>query len=144
MSARRRKHRRIQQFRDITVAGAFQMGPSLAGTAMKWPIPGSRSLNRPSECRGSPGPTGRFRVQFVEAVIGSGLTGSETAVTFGVAWWMVRAGLTEAYVLTCLKWMGSARGCWASMNFGSGLLEVYPRPGILVADPTSAVYDHNR
>jgi hypothetical protein len=44
--------------------------------------------------------TGRLRDQYVEAVIRSGRAGSEAAAAFVVSWWMVRAALNEACILT--------------------------------------------
>ena len=44
--------------------------------------------------------TGRLRDHVVDAVISSGRAVSETAAAFAVSWWMVRAALTEACLLT--------------------------------------------
>ncbi|BCW73491.1 hypothetical protein NicSoilB8_45350 (plasmid) [Arthrobacter sp. NicSoilB8] len=44
--------------------------------------------------------TGRLRDHVVDAVINSGRAVSETAAAFAVSWWMVRAALTEACLLT--------------------------------------------
>ncbi|WP_430910048.1 transposase [Paenarthrobacter ureafaciens] len=43
--------------------------------------------------------TSRLRAQLVDAVITSGRAMSETALGFAVSWWMVRAAVTEAYLL---------------------------------------------
>nr|WP_227878814.1 helix-turn-helix domain-containing protein [Arthrobacter dokdonellae] len=64
--------------------------------------------------------TGRLRDHVVDAVIRSGRAVSETAVAFGVSWWMVRAALNEACLLTLPDVDELSRGCWALMNTGSG------------------------
>ncbi|BCW73629.1 transposase family protein [Arthrobacter sp. NicSoilB8] len=99
--ATRRKERRFQRIRDIPVAGAVEVlwskyrwhcvepeGPRLSFFESTAQVP-RRARS-----------TGRLRDHVVDAVINSGRAVSETAAAFAVSWWMVRAALTEACLLT--------------------------------------------
>ncbi|CCQ45016.1 putative hydroxylase domain protein [Pseudarthrobacter siccitolerans] len=49
----------------------------------------------------------------MDAVINSGRATFETAAAFAVSWWMVRAALTKACLLTLPGADGLGRGCCA-------------------------------
>ncbi|KRE71192.1 ISL3 family transposase [Arthrobacter sp. Soil762] len=99
--ASRRKERRLQRIRDIPVAGAVEV----LWSKYRWYCE-ERACARlsffesttqvPRRARS----TGRLRDHVVDAVIRSGRAVSETAAAFGVSWWMVRAALNEACLLT--------------------------------------------
>lgn len=98
--ASRRKERRLQQLRDIPVAGALDV----LWSKYSWYCE-ERACDRLSFFESTPQvprrarSTGRVRDQLVDAVIRSGRAVSETAAGFAVSWWMVRAAMTEACLL---------------------------------------------
>ncbi|MDQ0240159.1 MULTISPECIES: ISL3 family transposase [Arthrobacter] len=99
--ASRRKERRFQRIRDIPVAGAVEVLWSKYRWYCEEPACGRLSFFEstaqvPARARS----TGRLRDHLVDAVIRSGRAVSETAAAFAVSWWMVRAALTEACVMT--------------------------------------------
>ena len=99
--ATRRKERRFQRIRDIPVAGALEV----LWSKYRWYCEESKcsrlsffesTAQVPRRARS----TGRLRNHVVDAVFSSGRDVSETAAAFAVSWWMVRAALTEACLLT--------------------------------------------
>ncbi|WP_231377413.1 helix-turn-helix domain-containing protein [Arthrobacter sp. 162MFSha1.1] len=98
--ASRRKERRLQQLRDIPVAGALDV----LWSKYRWYCE-ERACDRLSFFESTPQvprrarSTRRVRDQLVDAVIRSGRAVSETAAGFAVSWWMVRAAMTEACLL---------------------------------------------
>jgi transposase len=99
--ASRRKERRLQRIRDIPVAGSVEV----LWSKYRWHCEErtcprlsffEATIQVPHHARS----TGRLRDHVVDAVIRSGRAVSETAVAFGVSWWMVRAALNEACLLT--------------------------------------------
>jgi transposase len=99
--ATRRKERRVQRIRDIPVAGAVEVLWSKYRWYCEEPACDRLSFFEstaqvPRRARS----TARLRDHVVDAVIRSGRAVSETAAAFAVSWWMVRAALNEACVLT--------------------------------------------
>ncbi|MDP9982277.1 transposase [Pseudarthrobacter oxydans] len=99
--ATRRKERRFQRIRDIPVAGAVEVLWSKYRWHCEEPKCARLSFFEstaqvPRRARS----TGRLRDHVVDAVINSGRAVSETAAAFAVSWWLVRAALTEACLLT--------------------------------------------
>jgi transposase len=99
--ATRRKERRFQRIRDIPIAGAVEVLWSKyrwhceeAGCARLSFFESTAQVPRRARS------TTRLRDHVVEAVVNSGRAVSETAAAFAVSWWMVRAALTEACLLT--------------------------------------------
>jgi transposase len=99
--ATRRKERRFQRIRDIPIAGAVEVLWSKyrwhceeAGCARLSFFESTAQVPRRARS------TTRLRDHVVEAVVNSGQAVSETAAAFAVSWWMVRAALTEACLLT--------------------------------------------
>uniref|UniRef100_UPI0019699BA2 transposase n=1 Tax=Arthrobacter celericrescens TaxID=2320851 RepID=UPI0019699BA2 len=99
--ASRRKERRVQRIRDIPIAGAVEV----LWSKYRWYCEEAAcdrlsffesTAQVPARARS----TARLRDQLVDAVIRSGRAVSETAAAFAVSWWMVRAALTEACLLT--------------------------------------------
>ena len=99
--ATRRKERRFQRIRDIPVAGKIEV----LWRKYRWychePLCERLSFFEsttqvPSRARS----TGRLRDHLVDAVIRSGRAMSETAAGFAVSWWMVRAAVNEAAIIT--------------------------------------------
>jgi transposase len=97
----RRKERRFQRIRDIPVAGPVEV----LWSKYRWHCEETAcdrlsffesTAQVPRRARS----TGRLRDQLVDAVIRSGRAVSETAAAFAVSWWMVRAALNEACLLT--------------------------------------------
>jgi hypothetical protein len=99
--ATRRKERRVQRIWDIPVAGAVEV----LWSKYRWhceerTCPRLSFFEATTQVPGCARSTGRLRDHAVDAVIRSGRPVSETAVAFGVSWWMVRAALNEACLLT--------------------------------------------
>jgi transposase len=97
----RRKERRFQRIRDIPVAGAVEVLWSKYRWYCDEPACARLSffestVQVPRRARS----TTRLRDNVVDAVIRSGRAVSETAAAFAVSWWMVRAALNEACLLT--------------------------------------------
>jgi transposase len=97
----RRKERRFQRIRDIPVAGPVEV----LWSKYRWHCEETAcdrlsffesTTQVPRRARS----TGRLRDHVVDAVIRSGRAVSETAAAFAVSWWMVRAALNEACILT--------------------------------------------
>ena len=99
--ATRRKERRFQRIRDIPVAGAVEVLWSKYRWYCEEPAcPRLSFFESTAQVPRRARSTGRLRDQVVDAVISSGRAVSETAAAFAVSWWMVRAALTEACLLT--------------------------------------------
>jgi hypothetical protein len=98
--ASRRKERRFQRLRDIPVAGPVDVLWSKYRWYCEEPACDRLSFfeSTPQVPRRARS-TSRLRDQLVDAVITSGRAVSETALCFAVSWWMVRAAVTEAYLL---------------------------------------------
>lgn len=98
--ASRRKERRLQRLRDIPVAGPVEVLWSKYRWYCEEPACDRLSFfeSTPQVPRRARS-TSRLRDQLVDAVIRSGRAVSETALGFAVSWWMVRAAVTEAYLL---------------------------------------------
>jgi transposase len=98
--ASRRKERRFQRLRDIPVAGPVDVLWSKYRWYCEEPACDRLSFfeSTPQVPRRARS-TSRLRGQLVDAVIRSGRAVSETALGFAVSWWMVRAAVTEAYLL---------------------------------------------
>ncbi|UKA77320.1 ISL3 family transposase [Arthrobacter sp. FW306-07-I] len=98
--ASRRKERRFQRLRDIPVAGPVEVLWSKYRWYCEEPACDRLSFfeSTPQVPRRARS-TSRLRDQLVDAVITSGRAVSETALCFAVSWWMVRAAVTEAYLL---------------------------------------------
>ncbi len=98
--ASRRKERRFQRLRDIPVAGPVEV----LWSKYRWYCE-ETACDRLSFFESTPQvprrarSTTRLRDHLVDAVIRSGRAVSETAASFAVSWWMVRAAVTEAYLL---------------------------------------------
>ena len=99
--ATRRKERRFQRIRDIAIGGKIEV----VWRKYRWYCQElecqrlsffESTAQVPSRARS----TGRLRDHLVDAVIRSGRAMSETAVGFAVSWWMVRAAVNEACLLT--------------------------------------------
>jgi transposase len=99
--ATRRKERRFQRIRDIPVAGAVEVIWSKYRWHCEEPACARLSFfESTSQVPRRARSTSRLRDQVVDAVIRSGRAVSETAASFAVSWWMVRAALNEACLLT--------------------------------------------
>jgi len=98
--ASRGKERRFQRLRDIPVAGPGDVLWSKNRWYCEEPACDRLSFfeSTPQVPRRARS-TSRLRDQLVDAVIRSGRAVSETAAGFAVSWWMVRAAVTEAYLL---------------------------------------------
>ncbi|TAP38043.1 ISL3 family transposase [Arthrobacter sp. S39] len=99
--ATRRKERRVQRIRDIPVAGAVEV----LWSKYRWhceerACPRLSFFESTTQVPRRARSTGRLRDHVVDAVIRSGRAVSETAAAFSVSWWMVRAALNEACLLT--------------------------------------------
>jgi transposase len=99
--ATRRKERRFQRIRDIPVAGAVEV----LWSKYRWycvepECPRLSFFESTAQVPRRARSTSRLRDHVVDAVVRSGRAVSETAAAFAVSWWMVRAALTEACVLT--------------------------------------------
>ena len=99
--ATRRKERRFQRIRDIPVAGAVEV----LWSKYRWhcgepACPRLSFFESTAQVPRRARSTGRLRDHVVDAVINSGRAVSETAAAFAVSWWMVRAALNEACLLT--------------------------------------------
>ncbi|XTR52171.1 ISL3 family transposase [Pseudarthrobacter sp. So.54] len=99
--ATRRKERRFQRIRDIPVAGALEV----LWSKYRWhceerACPRLSFFESTAQVPHGARSTGLLRDHVVDAVISSGRAVSETAAAFAVSWWMVRAALTEACLLT--------------------------------------------
>jgi transposase len=95
--AARVKERRCQRLRDIPVAGAVV----LLWDKRRW-FCGEFLCERKSFCEATPQvprrarSTRRLRETVLDAVIGSGRAVSETAVAFGISWWLVQQVIGDA------------------------------------------------
>ena len=99
--ATRRKERRFQRIRDIPVAGAVEVLWSKYRWHCEEPAcPRLSFFESTAQVPRRARSTARLRDHVVDAVINSGRAVSETAAAFAVSWWMVRAALTEACLLT--------------------------------------------
>lgn len=99
--ATRRKERRFQRIRDIPIAGAVEV----LWSKYRWhceeaACPRLSFFESTTQVPRRARSTTRLRDHVVDAVINSGRAVSETAAAFAVSWWMVRAALTEACLLT--------------------------------------------
>jgi transposase len=98
--ASRRKERRFQRLRDIPVAGPVEV----LWSKYRWYCE-EAACDRLSFFESTPQvprrarSTSRLRDELVDAVVRSGRAVSETAASFAGFWWMVRAAVTEAYLL---------------------------------------------
>ena len=99
--ATRRKERRFQRIRDIPVADAVEVLWSKYRWHCEEPAcPRLSFFESTAQAPRRARSTGRLRDHVVDAVINSGRAVSETAAAFAVSWWMVRAVLNEACLLT--------------------------------------------